>query len=66
MTPRSDHHASGKGKHATGARAGGRGNAGQTKRDKTSGKFKRARIRHFLFTVGPDRLMRGRIRRRRA
>ncbi|HVP72182.1 MAG TPA: metallophosphoesterase, partial [Phycisphaerales bacterium] len=64
MTPRSDHHASGKGKHATGARAGGRGNAGQTKRGKTSGKFKRARIRHFLFTVGPDRLMRGRIRRR--
>ncbi len=31
---------------------------------KPSGKFRRARIRHFLFTVDPDRLMGGRIRRR--
>jgi uncharacterized protein len=31
---------------------------------KPSGRFRRAKIRHFLFTIGPDRLMGGRIRRR--
>jgi predicted MPP superfamily phosphohydrolase len=31
---------------------------------KPSGKFQRARLRHFLFTIGPDRLTGGRIRRR--
>jgi uncharacterized protein len=33
-------------------------------RTKTSGKFKRARIRHFLFTIGPNKISGGRISRR--
>lgn len=35
-----------------------------TKHAKPNGKYHRARIRHFLFTAGPNRLTRGRISRR--
>lgn len=69
MKSRTDHHA-GSHEHASdGAKSKrerkrrGR-DAAATAAKKLSGKFRRAKIRHFLFTVGPDRLMRGRIRRR--
>jgi len=35
-----------------------------TGKAKTSAKYKRARVRHFLFTVGPNRLSGGRVMRR--
>ncbi len=52
MKSRTDHHAEHAAKTSVKRKSG------------TSAKFKRAKIRHFLFTIGPDRLMRGRIRRR--
>jgi predicted MPP superfamily phosphohydrolase len=58
MKSKTDHHAS-----STGRRHHSPTHE-PSRKSKTSSKFKRAKIRHFLFTVGPDRLMRGRIRRR--
>lgn len=65
MKSKTDHHAhAGRGKSGSGSRVHSGERAARGESSKTSGKFKRAKIRHFLFTVGPDRLLRGRIRRR--
>ncbi len=57
MKSTTDHHA-----HAGKQRSNGY--VAEQAAAKPSSKFRRAKIRHFLFTIGPDRLMRGRIRRR--